>query len=167
MGWKAITGIIIFILIILVGSNIVNWKLTSTSYYNDGQDSVIQDSTIVEIDTVRVPYPDPFPVYIKVKVEAETDTTDDTITYSTHIDTALVIDKDTVAVINQDISITDGIFEVLMKIDIRPVEKIINVIKTEFRTVVKEVRISSFPNTFLTGFISAVITIIAVALALL
>ncbi len=135
--------------------------------YNRAVATLTQDSTVVEIDTVRVPYPDPFPVYIKVKVEAETDTTDNTIIYSTHIDTALVINKDTVAVINQDISFTDGIFETLMRIEIRPVEKIINVVKTEFRTVVKEVRISSFPNTFLTGFISAVITIIVVALALL
>ncbi len=127
--------------------------------------TLIQDSTAVTVDTVWT-VADTVIVYEWLIVnEAVIDTVEDVLTYSTHIDTTVIMGTDTVAIINQDISLTEGIFETLMKIDIRPVEKIINVVKTEFRTVVKEVRISSFPNTFLTGFISAIVTTIAVALA--
>ena len=140
--------------------------------YDEGGDdtraSIVTDSTVVvTIDTVWT-VADTVIVYEWLIVnEAVIDTVEDVLTYSTHIDTTVIMGTDTVASINQDISLTEGIFETLMKIDIRPVEKIINVVKTEFRTVVKEVQISSFPNTFLTGFISAVITIITVALAIL
>ncbi len=129
--------------------------------------TLTQDSTVVTSDTVWVVADTVIKYEWLIIKEADTDTIEDIITYSTHIDTALVINKDTVAVINQDISLTEGIFETLMKIEIRPVEKIINVIKTEFRTVIKEVRISSFPNTFLTGFISMVILVMGFLIALL
>jgi len=135
--------------------------------YDRAVATLSQDSTVVITDTVWVKADTVIRYEWLIVSEAVIDTVEDVLTYSTHIDTTVIINKDTVAVISQDISLTEGIFETLMKIDIRPVEKIINVVKTEFRTVVKEVRISSFPNTFLTGFISAVITIIAVALALL
>ena len=139
--------------------------------YDEGGDdtraSIVTDSTVVITDTVWAKADTVIRYEWLIVSEAVIDTVEDVLTYSTHIDTAVVINKDTVAVISQNISLTEGIFETLMKIEIRPVEKIINVVKTEFRTVVKEVRISSFPNTFLTGFISAIITIIAVALAIL
>ncbi len=140
--------------------------------YDEGGDdtraSIVTDSTVVvTTDTVWAVADTVIKYEWLIVNEAVIDTVNDAVTYSTRIDTAVVINKDTVAIINQDISLTEGIFETLMKIDIRPVEKIINVVKTEFRTVVKEVQISSFPNTFLTGFISAVITIITVALAIL
>ena len=138
--------------------------------YDEGGDdtraSIVTDSTVVvTTDTVWAVADTVIKYEWLIVNEAVIDTVNDAVTYSTRIDTAVVINKDTVAIINQDISLTEGIFETLMKIDIRPVEKIINVVKTEFRTVVKEVRISSFPNTFLTGFIPAIVTTIAVALA--
>ncbi len=167
MSWKAIAGGILFVLILLAGSNFVTYKLSDKSGYDRAVATLTQDSTIVTADTVWAVTDTVIRYEWLIIKEADTDTVEDVITYSTHIDTAVVMGIDTVAVINQDISLTEGIFETLMNIEIRPVEKIINVIKTEFRTVVKEVRISSFPNTFLTGFISAIITIIAVALALL
>ncbi len=140
--------------------------------YDEGGDdtraSIVTDSTVVvTTDTVWAVADTVIRYEWLIINEAVIDTVNEVVTYSTQIDTAVVMGKDTVALISQDISLTEGIFQTLMKIDIRPVEKIINVIKTEFRTVIKEVRISSFPNTFLTGFISAVITIIIVALALL
>ena len=140
--------------------------------YDEGGDdtraSIVTDSTVVvTTDTVWAVADTVIRYEWLIVSEAVIDTVNDAVTYSTHIDTAVVIDGDTVAVIKQDISFVDGIYEILTKIEIRPVEKIINVVKTEFRTVIKEVRISSFPNTFLTGFISAIITIIALALALL
>ena len=126
-----------------------------------------QDSTAIEIDTVWA-VADTVIKYEWIFVNvADVDTVEDVLTYSTQLDTTVIMDKDTVLVLTADISLTEGIFETLMKIDIRPIEKIINVVKTEFRTVIKEVSVSEFPNTFLTGFISAVITIILVALALL
>ncbi|KKL53276.1 hypothetical protein LCGC14_2277060 [marine sediment metagenome] len=135
--------------------------------YDRAVATLSQDSMAVTTDTVWAVADTVIRYEWLIVSEAVIDTVNEVVTYSTRIDTAAVMGKDTVAVISQDISLTEDIFEILMKIDIRPVEKIINVVKTEFRTVVKEVRISEFPNTFLTGFISAVITIIAVALALL
>ena len=160
MSWKA--GIIAggIILILLAGSNFVNWKLTSVSYYEAGQNSVIQDSmAVTAADTVWAVADTVIKYEWLIVSEAVIDTVNEVVTYSTHIDTAVVINKDTVAIINQDISLTEDIFEILMKIDIRPVEKIINVIKTEFRTVIKKVAADPpFYNTWIVGFISGVIS---------
>ncbi len=126
-----------------------------------------QDSTTIEIDTVWA-VADTVIKYEWIFVNvAEIDTVEDVLTYSTQLDTTVIVDKDTVLVLTADISLTEGIFETLMKIDIRPIEKIINVVKTKFRTVIKEVRISSFPNTFITGFISMAILVIGFLIALL
>ncbi len=126
-----------------------------------------QDSTAIEIDTVWA-VADTVIKYEWIFVNvADVDTVEDVLTYSTQLDTTIIIDKDTVLVLTADISFIEGIFETLMKIDIRPVEKIINVIKTEFRTVVREVSVSEFPNTFITGFISMAILVIGFLIALL
>jgi hypothetical protein len=165
MSWKA--GIIAggIIVILLAGSNLVTWKLTSVSYYKDGQDSVIQDSTTVTSDTVWLAS-EPLIKYEWIFVDvADVDTVNEGVTYSTHIDTTVIINKDTVAIINQDISLTEGIFQTLMKIEIRPVEKIINVIKTEFRTVIKEIPSDPpFYNTWITGFISGIILFLSLVI---
>ncbi len=155
------------ILLILAASHYFTYRAGYSDGSDDKEATLTQDSTVVTTDTVWAKADTVIRFEWLIVNEAEIDTIEDVITYSTHIDTTIIIDKDTVAVINQDISLTEGIFETLMKIDIRPVEKIINVIKTEFRTVVKEVRISSFPNTFLTGFISMVILVIGFLIALL
>ena len=125
------------------------------------------DSTTVTSDTVWA-VADTVIRYEWIFVNvADVDTVEDVLTYSTQLDTTIIMDKDTVLVLTADISLTEGIFETLMKIDIRPIEKIINVVKTKFRTVIKEVRISSFPNTFITGFISMAILVIGFLIALL
>ncbi len=171
MSWKAIAGSIIFVLILLAGSNFVNWKITSTSYYNDGyndgQSSIVQDST--RADTVRVPYPDPFPVYIEREIEAETDTIDSVITYSAKIDTTVMKGGDTVAVITQDLYFTEGIFKTLMEIEIRPVERLVLITKTTFSTVPVFVNIDPpFYNTTVFGIILvlAVEVMLAIAVAI-
>ncbi len=138
--------------------------------YDEGGDdtraSIVTDSTVmVTADTVWAVADTVIRYEWLIVSEAVIDTVNEAVTYSTHIDTTVMIGGDTLAAITQDISFTEGIFETLMKIDIRPVELLVATTRTTFRTVIKEVSVSKFPNTFLTGFISAVITIIAVALA--
>ena len=70
-------------------------------------------------------------------------------------------------VLNQDISFTEGVFETLLKIDIRPVEKIITVTKTEYRTVIKEVPADPpFYNTFVFGSVFTTIALLLLAFIL-
>ena len=166
MSWKAIAGSILFVLILLAGSNFLNWKLTSISYYKDGQNSVIKDSTETRIDTVFVEVEVTKYEWIIIN-EGVTDIVNDVVTYSTSLDSTFVIDEDTVAVLTQDISFTEGIFEILTKLEIRPVEKIINVTKTIFQTVPVEVPADPpFYNTFWFGSVFSTIAIILLALFL-
>jgi len=129
--------------------------------------------------------PDPFPVYFDWEREADVDTVNDVITYSTHIDTAIVYHRDstfntimvsdTVAVISQDISLTlikdaytEGLFNVLMNIELKPIEKIITITEIVYQTVIKEVAASPpFYNTWIVGFISGVIMFLILAISLL
>ena len=159
MSWKA--GIIAggIILILLAGSNLVTWKLTSVSYYKDGQDSVVQDSVITDIDTVKIPYP--VPVYYEKKEtkKAEIDSTEDAIIYTTSLDSTFVIDGDTVATLTQEIAFSEGMFTILSKIKIYPMESIIDSTTTVYQTV--EVPVPADPpfyNTWVTGFISGIIS---------
>ena len=168
MSWKAIAGSILFVLILLAGSNFINWKLTSKAYYKDGQNSVVVDSTRTDTVKVLVPYPDPFPVYIKREIEAETDTTDGIITHFAETDTTVMIEEDTLAVITQGISFTEGVFKTLMEIDIRPVERLIAITRTTFRTVpVFTPADPPFYNTWVAGFISACVVVIGILVLLL
>jgi len=175
MTWKA--GIIAggIILILLAGSNFVNYKISYKAGYSAAVATLTQDSTVVTTDTVWAKADTVIKYEWLIVNEAVIDTVNDVVTYSTHIDTVIIKEttvamnyehyyeaytkKDTVAIINQDISFTEGIFKTLMKIDIRPVEKIINITETIFRTV--EVPVSADPpfyNTWLAGFISGVIS---------
>ncbi len=134
--------------------------------YDEGGDdtraSIVTDSTVVvTTDTVWAVADTVIRYEWLIINEAVIDTVNEVVTYSTQIDTAVVMGKDTVALISQDISLTEGIFQTLMKIDIRPIEKIVNVVKTEFRTVIKEVPADPpFYNTWITGFISGIISFI-------
>ncbi len=135
------------------------------SGYKDAVASVTQDSVEIRIDTVKIPYPDPFPVYLERTIDADIDTVDNIITYSTHIDSTVIIDGDTVAVINLDISLTEAIFKILMEIDIRPAEYLITLTRTEFRTVPVFIPADPpFYNTWIVGFISGVISFLLLAI---
>ena len=132
--------------------------------YDDAVATLTQDSTAV--DTVLTVEYDTVYIYFPYYAEAVIDTVNEAIRYSTQIDTSVVIDSVEVAHITQDIYFSEGMFEILSKIDIYPIEKIIEVTKTQFRTVVKEVTVSEFPNTWLTGFISGVISFLIMVLLL-
>lgn len=166
MSWKAIAGSILFILILLAGSNFVNWKLTSKAYYKAGQNSVVQDSIITDIDTVKVPYP--VPVYYEKKEtkKAEIDSTEDAIIYTTSLDSTFVMGGDTVATLVQEIAFSEGMFDILSKIKIYPIESIIDSTTTVYQTV--EVPVPADPpfyNTFwfASAFWGLVAAFIAVA----
>jgi len=161
MGWKAIAGSILFVLILLAGSNLITWKLTSKTYFKDGVSSVVQDS--LKIDTVYVEIEVIKYEWIVVK-DAEVDTIDEIITYSTSLDSTFVIGEDTVVTLNQNISFTEGIFEILTNIEIRPIESLI--IKTEYKTIKVPVPEGNpFYNTTVFGIILTLVLQAIVALA--
>ncbi len=133
----------------------------------DAVNSITQDSIEIRIDTVKIPYPDPFPVYLERTIDADIDTSDNIITYSTHIDSTVIIDGDTVAVINLDISLTEAIFKILMSIELRPVEFLVALTRTEFRTVPVFIPADPpFYNTFWFGSVFATLTLLLTALLL-
>ena len=134
-------------------------------------DSTAVDTVITKADTVFVIK---FRHYVDADVDSiswvdETGQTDSVlfdIVYSTQIDTSVVSGTDTVATLTQNISFSNGYFDIVTDIQIRPVEKLVEVTKTSFRTVLKEVTVSEFPNTWLTGFISGVISFLIMVLLL-
>ncbi len=159
-----VTGIVIAV---LVASHYAVHIVTKNIVTEDVLASITQDSVVTVIDTVRVPYPDPFPVYLERTIDADIDTVDNIITYSTQLDTTIIIDGDTVAVINQDISLTEGIFNILMNIELRPIEKTITITETVYQTITKEVPSSPpFYNTWIVGFISGVISFLILVISL-
>ena len=166
MSWKA--GILAggIILILLAGSNFVTYKLSYKSGYNDAVASIVIDSTVITADTVYAIADTVIRYEWLIVNEAETDTVDDVITYVTQIDTSVVIAQDTVVHLNQDISFSEGYFSILTDIQIKPIERFIEVTKTVFRTV--EVPVPADPpfyNTFwfASVFWGVVAIIIAVA----
>ena len=135
--------------------------------YADAVASIVQDSVEVRIDTVKVPYPVPVYYERKYSVVADVDTVNDAIIYHTSTDTTLIVGEDTVAVLTQDISFTEGIFEILTKLEIRPVERLIAITRTAFRTVPVFVPADPpFYNTWITGFISGIISFLLLAIFL-
>ena len=132
--------------------------------YADAVAAVTVDSTEVIIDTF----------YVETEVikyewlivnEGVIDTVNEGVRYSTSLDTTVVIAQDTVAVLKQDISFSEGMFEVLSKIDIYPIERFIEVNKTVFRTVEVPVPASPpFYNTWIAGFISGIISFLMIVI---
>ena len=133
--------------------------------FNDGVRSITLDSTITLIDTVEVT--DTIEIRYYKEIEAEIDTVDDALVYSTSIDTSVVIKEDTVATLITDVVFTEGIFKIISKIDVFPVEKLITTERTVYQTQVKEVAVSKFPNTFLTGFGTALVGVLIAIILLL
>ena len=123
--------------------------------YDDAVATLTTDSTAV--DTVLTVEYDTVYIYFPYYAEAQIDTVYESLVFSTQIDTSVVINEDTVVVLKQDISfapsfITDGgggkwtvytqddfkgYFDIITDIQIRPVEKLVEVTKREFRTVLK------------------------------
>ena len=154
------------VLILLAISNYITFRVTKNIVTKDTIASLVIDSTEVIIDTVYVASEVVKYEWLIVN-EAEVDTTEDTIIYTTQIDTSIIIDKDTVVTLKQDISFSQGIFEILSNITIKPIEKIITVNRTEFRTVLKEVPAEPiWYNTWIAGFISGVVAFLILALSL-
>ena len=148
-------------IVVLIASHYFYGEFKYKSGHRDGVSSVVQDS--VKVDTVFVEVEVIKYEWIVVK-EAEVDTVDEIITYSTSLDSTFVVDKDTVAVLKQDISFTEGIFEILTNIEIRPIEKLI--IKTEYKTIEVLVPESNpFYNTTVFGIILTLVLQAIVALA--
>ena len=153
------------VLLLLAASHYFTYKTAYNKGYDDCLNTLTQDSTKKTVDTVYIKGRE-VTVYIPYYAEAYTDTVQGAIVYKTQIDTSVVIEQDTVMHLTQDISLTEGIFEILSEIDIFPIERIVTVDKTTFRTVVKEVTVSEFPNTFLTGLISGLVLFIIMVVAL-
>ena len=163
--------------------------------YRAGEDDTIanltQDST--SVDTLTIVKYDTVYINIHHYVRADVDTVsgalnealNGAIIYSTNIDTSVVINEDTVVVLKQDISfapsfITDGggnewtvytkddfkgYFDIITDIQIRPVEKLVEVVKKVFRTVKVPVPADPpFYNTFWFGSVFATIAILLIGL---
>jgi len=187
MSTKSLLISVGIVAVLLIASHYFTYKVGYSNGTDDTIATLTQDSTTVTSDTtwnIRDS------VVIKYKwarlVFADVDTVNESLVFSTQIDTSVVIAEDTVVVLRQDISfapsfITDGggnewtvytkddfkgYFDIITDIQIRPVEKLVEVTKTSFRTVVKEVTVSEFPNTWLTGFISGVISFLIMVLLL-
>ena len=135
--------------------------------YDDAVATLTTDSTAVVIDTFYVKA-DTVTKYEWVLVNvADVDSSKDALVYSTQLDTSIVIEGDTVATLREDISFSDGVFAILMDLELRPVEKIVEITRTEFRTVKVPVPADcTFPNTWLTGFISGLILFLSMVLLL-
>jgi hypothetical protein len=124
--------------------------------YDDAINSITLDSTVTTADTVYTKGRE-VTVYIPYYVKAIVDTVDESIIYSTELDTSVVIEQDTVVTLKQDISFSEGFFNILTDLVIKPIKETVTINTTQFQTVVKEIPVSQFPNTFLTGFASALI----------
>lgn len=152
------------VITVLFASHYSSNRAGYNSGYKDAVNSITQDSVIIiETDTVFVA--EYFPIYLEWEREADVDTVDDIITYSTHIDTTVIIEQDTVALISQDISFTEGIFKILMDVEIRPIKETITIDKIIFQTVEVPVPANppfyqKFTFGFVTGILLMLLTII-------
>jgi len=77
----------------------------------------------------------------------------------------VIIEQDTVALISQDISFTEGIFKILMDVEIRPIKETITIDKIIFQTVEVPVPANppfyqKFTFGFVTGILLMLLTII-------
>ena len=164
MSWKST---LITVGVIILTFAVIGYFYGEHKYirgYDDTVATLSQDSTEVIIDTFYIKGRETT-VYIPYYAEAVIDTVDNTIIYSTQIDTSVVIDKDTIAVLTQDIVFSEGYFDILTNILIKPVEKLVKVTKTEFRTVIKEVEADPpFYNTWIAGFISGIVLFLSLVI---
>ena len=151
--------------------------------YDDAVATLTQDST--SVDTLTIVKYDTVYINIHHYIRADVDTVNESLVFSTQIDTSVVIAEDTVVVLKQDISfapsfITDGggnewtvytkddfkgYFDIITDIQIRPVEKLVEVVKKVFRTVKGPVPADpAFYNTFWFGSVFATIAILLIGL---
>ena len=163
------TLIAVGIIILMLIASFFTGRITC---YRAGEDDTIanltQDST--SVDTLTIVKYDT--VYIKIHhyVRADVDTVsgalnealNGAINYSTNIDTSVVVDSVEVFHLKQSISFSEGMFEVLSKIDIYPIEKIVEVTKTVFRTV--KVPVPADPPFYDTFWFGSIFTAIAILL---
>jgi len=156
---------------VLIASNYYTYKTAYSKGYDDAVATLTTDS--VSVDTLTIVKYDTVYINIHHYIRADVDTVsgalnealNGAINYSTNIDTSVVIDKDTVVVLRQDISFSEGYFDIITDIQIRPVEKLVEVTKTVFRTVKVPVPADpAFYNTFWFGSVFATIAILLIGL---
>ena len=128
--------------------------------YEDCLNSLTIDST--KTDTLTIVKYDTVYINIHHYVRADVDTVNESLVFSTKIDTSVVIDKDTVVTLNQSISFSQGYFDIITDIQIRPVEKLVEVVKKVFRTV--KVPVPADPPFYNTFWFGSVFTAIAILL---
>ena len=189
MSTKSLLISVGIVAVLLIASHYFTYKTAYSKGYDDAVATLTIDST--KTDTITVVKYDT--VYIKIHhyTRADVDTvhnvTGDALIYKMLVDTSVVIAEDTVVVLKQDISfapsfITDGggnewtvytkddfkgYFDIITDIQIRPVEKLIEVTKTVFRTVKVPVPADPpFYNTFWFGSVFATIAILLIGLLL-
>ena len=159
------TLIAVGIIILMLIASFFTGRITC---YRAGEDDTIanltQDST--SVDTLTIVKYDTVYINIHHYIRADVDTVNESLVFSTQIDTSVVVDSVEVFHLKQSVSFSQGYFDIITDLQIRPVEKLIEVTKTSFRTVVKEVTVSEFPDTWLTGFISGVISFLIMVLLL-
>ena len=148
---------------VLIASNYYTYKTAYSKGYDDAVATLTIDSTAV--DTITVVKYDTVYINIHHYIRADVDTVNESLVFSTQIDTSVVVDADTMATLTQDISFSDGYFGIITDLFIRPTEKIVEVTKTVFRTVKVPVPADpAFYNTFWFGSVFATIAILLIGL---
>ena len=144
---------------------------------SDTVDSVTQDS--VAVDTVIVATIDTVFITSYVLIEAKVGTVGEVLFYSANLDTTILVEKirkmggwtiyeeDTLAIIKEEITFSEGIFEVLRDIELRPIEVIRTITESIYQTVPVEVPADPpFYNTFWFGSVFATLALLLTALLL-
>ena len=153
------------VLILLAVSNFITWRVTKSIVTDDVIATLTTDSTAV--DTVLTVEYDTVYIYFPYYAGALIDTVGDDIVYSTQIDTSVVDKGIEVFHLKQSVSFSNGYFDIITDIQIRPVEKLVEVTKTTFRTVLKEVPANPpFYNTYIFGSVSTIVVILLMVLLL-
>jgi len=167
MSWKAIAGSIFFVLILLAGSNFVTWKLTTSALRKEFKTSVTKDSSETIIDTVWLK-PDTIRIRTASVKKADFNIINEVGFHSADFDTMIVENGDTLAIIKENISFVDGMFELLRDIKIMPPEQSAETEDTiNWQTAIIEIPADPpFYNTWIAGFISGVISFVILVIAL-
>ena len=176
MNWKSILAMSIVIAVLVV-THYFYGEHRYKQGASDTVDSVTQDS--VAVDTVIVATIDTVFITSYYLIEAKVDTVGEVLFYSANLDTTILVEKirkmggwtiyeeDTLAIIKEEITFSEGIFEVLRDIELRPIEVIRTITESIYQTVPVEVPADPpFYNTWIAGFISGVISFLILVISL-
>ena len=148
---------------VLIASNYYTYKTAYSKGYDDAVATLTIDST--KTDTLTIVKYDTVYINIHHYTRADVDTVNESLVFSTQIDTSVVVDSVEVFHLKQSVSFSQGYFDIITDIQIRPVEKLVEVTKTVFRTVKVPVPADPpFYNTFWFGSVFATIAILLIGL---